>query len=146
MHDEVLAAVRAEVEELHEFFVGWFAGTLPADSLDEVVRNRMDRGFAIVPPSGNLLTCDVLTEGLRQAYGSNPRFRIEIRDVRLRHVSDDWVLATYEEWQRHAKASTPPDNARLSTVLFGRSNPLKWLHVHETWLPREVMDACPFDF
>ena len=83
---------------------------------------------------------------MRRAHGSNPDFRIAIRNVVVRRVMPDVVLATYEEWQRNALASTPPDNARLATVAFARTEPLRWLHVHETWLPGEVAAAGPYDF
>ena len=59
------------------------------------------------------------------------------------------MLATYEEWQRNALASTPPDNGRVATVLFEddrAEDRLRWLHIHETWLPEEVMAAGPYDF
>ena len=146
MEDPIDRAVHEEIESLHEFFVGWFAGTLREELLDECLRARFDPGFVLIPPGGELLTLDALEGALRSAHGSNPEFRITIRDVRIRHVSDDWILATYEEWQRNAKASQPPDNGRVSTVLFGRSGPLRWLHVHETWLPEAVMAAGPYDF
>ena len=45
-----------------------------------------------------------------------------------------------------ALASTPPDNARVATVMFHHADRLKWLHVHETWMPTEVMAAGPYDF
>lgn len=146
MNHRIEQEVRAEIETLHEFFVNWFAGTSPPDSLHELVRTRFDPGFVIVPPSGTLLTLEDLVDGLQAVHGKNPGFRIAIRNVRLRHASGDLVLATYEEWQRNAKASQPPDNARISTALLRKSKSLQWLHVHETWLPETVRSAGPFDF
>ena len=56
-----------------------------------------------------------------------------------------WV--TYEEWQR---GSWQPNNGRISTVLLqnDRVAPggLAWLHLHEVWLPEEVVAAEPFEF
>lgn len=66
--------------------------------------------------------------------------------MRLRQLSAKHVLVTYEEWQRHALASMPPDNGRLSTALFDCADGLRWLHVHETWLPAAQMAAGPYDF
>ncbi|MFT5397007.1 MAG: hypothetical protein ACI85N_002222, partial [Gammaproteobacteria bacterium] len=40
----------------------------------------------------------------------------------------------------------PPDNGRLATVIFKKTDPLQWLHVHETWMPETVQAAGPFDF
>lgn len=40
----------------------------------------------------------------------------------------------------------PPDNGRVATVLFRETEPLRWLHIHETWLPESVQSAGPYDF
>lgn len=144
--DGTEAAIRQEIETLHEFFVGWFSGALRESVFDTQFTPRFDPEFVLIPPSGELLTLAQLSSGLRATYGRNPDFRIAIRNVQLRRVAASHLLATYEEWQRHALASTPPDNARLATVLFDRSDGLHWLHVHETWLPAEQMAAGPYDF
>lgn len=138
--------MRAEIEALHEFFVDWFAGMPSQDSLRDLVGTRFHPDFVMIPPSGAVLTLEQVADGLRAAHGKNPEFRIAIRNVRVRFASDDLVLATYEEWQRNAKASQPPNNARISTALFRTSELLRWLHVHETWLPENVMSAGPYDF
>lgn len=64
----------------------------------------------------------------------------------MRRAFPGYVLATYEEWQRNAIASKPADNGRIATALFRAREQLRWIHVHETWLPRDVMAAGPFDF
>jgi hypothetical protein len=108
----LLDEVRDEVVRLHDFFTGWFSGVLPEDAL---------------------------LNGLRAAHGSNPDFRIEIRDTRL---LGDWpdcglVLAGYVEAQFGARNTTPPDNLRRATVLFERgAKGLIWRHVHETAMPQ----------
>jgi hypothetical protein len=139
-------SVRDEIEALHVFFVGWFTGRLPETSFEGDLTVRFDSEFVLIPPAGIFLNLEELQQGLRKGYGSNPDFGIAIRNVRVLRVWDDLVLASYEEWQREALASTPPDNARIATVLFRRSEPLTWLHVHETWMPRDVKAAGPYDF
>ncbi|MGB1016836.1 MAG: hypothetical protein ACPG4T_22035, partial [Nannocystaceae bacterium] len=80
-------------------------------------------------------------------YGNSPGFAIAIRRVQVRWQRGTTILATYEEWQRNARRSTPPDNGRAATVLFeDLGTRLSWLHIHETWLPAEIMAAGPFDF
>jgi hypothetical protein len=130
MSGDIEEKVRLEIEELHEFFVGWFNGSLPESAFE----------------TDFMLGLDDLVPAIRDGYASNPNFRIEIREVQVHWTSDDYVMATYEEWQRNALASTPPDNARVATVLFKGPEPLKWLHIHETWLPPESMSAGPYDF
>jgi len=140
------AQVRTEIEALHEFFVGWFTGALPESAFQEGFLDRFDADFILVPPAGVTLGIDELASGVHGAHATNPEFRIAIRNVRVRRVHGDWVLASYEEWQRNALASTPPDNGRAATVLFEIGEPMRWLHVHETWLPDEVLAAGPYDF
>ena len=127
--------VRREIEALHEFFVGWFTGRLPIDALETEFLCRFDEDFILIPPAGETLTRVDLAGAFRQAHASNPDFRITIKNVQIRHTFGEHVLATYEEWQRNALASEPPDNARVATVLFKLGEPMRWLHVHETWLP-----------
>ena len=89
---------------------------------------------------------DELSSSIRNTYDTNPDFRIAIRNVKVQRVLENGIIATYEEWQRNALASTPPDNGRLATVIFNKTEPLQWLHVHETSMPESVQAAGPFDF
>lgn len=138
--------VRQEVQALHEFFVGWFAGTLAHSDFEAAFLARFDPAFLLVAPGGALMTLDDLAASVRRGYASNPGFRIAIRNVRIRQLFDRHILATYEEWQRNALASTPPENARIASVLLRKAEPLQWLHIHETWLPDAVASAGPYDF
>jgi hypothetical protein len=138
--------IRSEVEALHEFFVGWFSGVLASSEFEAGFLARFDPEFLLVPPAGTLRSLDQLADAVRSAHGTNPEFRIAIRNVTLRRQPDGYLLATYEEWQRNALVSTPPENARIATVLFRNSVPLRWLHIHETWLPEAVSRAGAYDF
>ena len=146
MNPNVETKARQEIEVLHEFFVGWFSGALPESEFEPAFLSRFDPDFILIPPAGSQKGLEDLASAVRSARATNPDFRIEIRQVVVRRVLDQHILATYEEWQRNALASTPPDNARTATVLFENTNPLRWLHVHETWLPAPVAAAGPFDF
>jgi hypothetical protein len=140
--------VREEIESLHCFFVGWFSGRIEKnkDLFAAEFLKRFDPTFQLIPPAGNLLGLDQLAGLLLSSHGANPEFRIAIRDVQVRQYDSGFVLATYQEWQRGALASTPANNARISSAIFRVDHGLKWFHVHETWLPREVMEAGPYDF
>ncbi|PRQ08447.1 hypothetical protein [Enhygromyxa salina] len=149
---DVADKVRAEVEAMHEFLVAWFTGAVAND--DDVFQRgfarRFDPGLVLIPPAGNLLTLAGLTKAIRGSHGSNPEFRIAIRDVVLRRELPGLVLVTYQEWQRNAKASTPANNGRVSTALLRPEavapGGFAWLHVHECWLPSEIMSAGPYEF
>ena len=142
IHDRVVR----EIEGLHEFFVGWFTGALPESAFSSDFVDRFSEDLVFIPPAGRLLGLSDLASSIRSAYASNPEFRVKIRRVQVQRELDGYILATYEEWQRNARASTPPNNGRIATVLFSVSEPLKWLHIHETWLPQDVMAAGPYDF
>ena len=137
---------KAEIEALHVFFVGWFSGSLPLDAFESGFMQRFDSAFLLIPPEGRVLALEDLASGIQSGHGSNPDFRIAIRNVQVRRQFDGNVLCTYEEWQRNAKATEPPDNARVATVLFKEGDPLKWLHVHETTMPDDLIAQGTFDF
>lgn len=149
---DTLSAATREIEELHRFFVDWFGGH--CEDSDAVfssgLTDRCDPGFTLIQPGGAGAELSTFAPGMRRAFGSNPDFRIAVRDVGVRLETADLVVATYEEWQRNARNSQPEDNGRISTALFlrdsSRPTGLRWVHVHETWLPDDVMAAGPFDF
>ncbi len=134
---DLLGEVRAEIEVLHDFFTGWFNGTLPES--DEVfahgLADHFHTDFEIVLPSGTVCDRDGLLTPVRQAWGTNPDFRAVVRDVR---ILGEWpqaglVLAAYVEDQHAARNTISPDNLRHSTVLFERmAGRLVWRHLHET--------------
>ena len=138
--------VREEIEALHAFFVEWFSGALAENAFDASLLPRLAPDLVFIPPAGRLLGHDDLVSSIRKGYATNAEFRVQIRNVRVQREFGSHVLATYEEWQRNALASEPPDNGRLATVLFGVGERLQWQHIHETWLPEEIMRAGPYDF
>ncbi len=146
MANELEDIIRTEIEDLHKFFVGWFTGALDASHFEQDFHARFDADFLLIPPAGIILSLAELSTGIKSTYDTNPDFRIAIRNVKIQRILDNEIIATYEEWQRNALASTPPDNGRLATVIFKMTEPLQWLHVHETWMPENVQKAGPFDF
>ncbi len=148
-------ATPAEIEiiDLHRFFVQWFRGA--CEDSDRLFEHRLVSRFAsdfqIITPGGALFEGAALWSAMRSAWGSNPDFKIEIREVRERRVSTArLVIASYEEWQKNALESTPANNARLSSALLELDDRaphgLRWLHLHETWLPANRVAADLFAF
>ena len=146
--NSIEAAVTTEVETLHRFFVDWFSGRCPntEEYFTQEFKRRFDPKFLLIPPAGTTLSLDTLSQAVYTRYASNPDFRIAIRQVSVRRKSDQYVLATYEEWQKNALASIPANNGRVATVVFHLDGNLTWFHVHETWLPQDIMDSEPYDF
>ena len=150
---QLLAAARTEIEDFHVLFDEWFPGLCPQseDLLETRLGSRLAQDFQLIYPGGGVLDRASLIDGVRQSYAKSPGYKTQIRDVRLRPMeSDGYILANYEEWQKNAANSTPPNNGRLSSVVFRilSDDPIKleWLHLHETWLPADVMAADQFDF
>ena len=144
-------AVRTEIEALHDFFALWFSGKCAHDrALFNIgLSERMDDKVLLIQPGGKALAKDAFCDAVWKGYGFSPDFRIKIRNVTLRPITlQDHVLAIYEEWQRGAVNSTPPDNGRLASVLFSLNagRPAKWLHIHETWLPEARYTPEAFSF
>lgn len=138
--------VRQDIEGLHDFFVGWFNGDLPESAYATEFEARLDPAFTIIMPSGAELDFTNLSRAMKESFGQKPGFRIEIRNVRLVHVTETTIVATYEEWQRNSREESARGSGRLSTVVFDRRGSLKWRHVHETWLPESVVAAGAFTF
>lgn len=142
----LLIDVRQEIVDLHDFFVAWFNGSADQGDLDAQLIARLDPDMTFIPPEGVTLAADQLIGGFRQSFGKNKNFRIQIRDVIIRHVLDAHVLATYTEWQIGSTMSGSAQNARQTSALLTTARPFRWLHVHETRLPEEIRAAGPFDF
>lgn len=139
-------AVRREVEELHRFFVAWFAGEADKAELDSVFASHLDDGVLYITPDGNRIEHAGLLDMLRGTHGANADFRIQVRDVRILRDLGEHLIVTYSEWQKQARFSEPSNNARFTTALMTKAQPFKWLHIHETWLPEAERASDPFDF
>jgi hypothetical protein len=132
---DLVAAARAEVVGLHEFFVGWFTGALAADdAVFAQFGEALHPDFSMVVPSGEMLDREAVVASVRRAHASaGDSFRIEVRDVVDRMVGEDAVLVTYEEWQFVGGQVV---NRRTSSAwLVGCADAprgVQWRHLHET--------------
>ena len=138
-HDKLSARLEDEVKAVHEFIGAWFRGDVASDlvAFNREFAAHLADDLINIQPGGGLLTRQNLLSMIHDGYGGNGNFRIEIRDFRLRRVWPDvgLVLATYVELQKGARNTTPPDNERITTVLFDVSDELDhplWLHLHES--------------
>lgn len=128
-----------EIVDLHDFFVRWFRGEVPdTRAVWARVADVLDDGFVLVSPEGEIYDCDTLLSGLRDRHGHHgpaSDFTIWTRSAQLRHADETMAVVTYEEWQRR----NGKERGRFSTAVFARDprgpHGLRWLHVHETWLP-----------
>lgn len=133
----MIEACRAEIEELHAFFTGWFEGTLRDDAATFArVADALADDFELISPDGRRRGREAILASIRAGHGDHGEFAIEIRDVRPRWTSGGLALLTYEEWQ----TADGRQNGRTSSAWFreasGAPRGVRWVHLHETALPR----------
>lgn len=87
--------------------------------------------FVMIGPDGRSSDAEQVRAFVEGAYGRRPT-GFEIRNVAVR---PDAPVGTYEEWQTVDGVAT----GRISTAVMvpdpGMPNGLRWVHLHETWLP-----------
>jgi hypothetical protein len=142
--------IETAIHEIHDFFTDWVGGKCPGDART-FKRNALDRlsnDLVAIMPGGQSFGKRDFEGYMTSIYGSNPDFRIKIRDIRLRHQIGDVAVVNYHEWQRNAKDSDEPNNGRLTTMVVRDrgAETLEFLQVHETWLPSEFVKDASFDF
>ncbi len=129
--------IAAEIRRLHQFFIDWFNGVVPkTEEAFKSFRSATAADFSIIPPSGELIPIEALSQGLYNAHNQRPGLDIDVRKMTIQHKMGDFYLATYEEWQLEKGDSEW--KGRVSSALLSKnaSAPagLMWHHVHETWL------------
>jgi hypothetical protein len=127
------AAFETEVRELHLFFERWFAGTAGRAEVRRL--DVLDESFHMIGPDGRLQDVGEVRSAIENAYGHRPML-IEIRNVRA-HPSAP--VGTYEEWQTIDGELTGRISSAVMAIDRSAPNGLRWMHLHETWLP----DARP---
>lgn len=146
-----IAQIETTIHDISDFFTDWVGGRCPGD-VDTFKRNALDRladDLVVVMPGGRSFGKKDFEGYMKSIYGSNPDFRIKIRDIRLNHRSGDLGVVNYHEWQRNAKDSDEPNNGRVTTMVVrdrGTGATPEILQVHETWLPKDIVASGDFDF
>ena len=122
---------REEIDELHQFFEGYFLGT--ESSLDRVDA-VLSPTFTIVGPHGVESDRPETMQALADGHAHTASLRIATSDHRLLLAEGNVVVASYIEHHQLRDRS----NHRRSTVVFtideDAPNGLRWEHVHETWV------------
>ena len=126
-----------EIKDMHVVIQDWLSGEcVNSDNSWKQFSNRLDSNFIIVSPSGNVTLFDDLCSNMKSAFGKKQGLKIWIDNVQLRHETSETLIVTYEEWQQDAQGNV---TSRISTATFKKypNNTIKWLHLHETWLPSQ---------
>ena len=131
------AACKREIEQLHDFFVEWYAGELDEGEFARMER-AMGEGFEMVTPEGDRLDREEVLEMVRAGRGQHGdgHFDIEIRNVETVESGPGIRLVRYEEWQGTGEGET----GRISTACFRAAEDapegIVWTDLQETWLER----------
>lgn len=144
------AQIETAIHDIHDFFTDWVGGRCPGDA-ETFQRNALERisdDLVAIFPAGRRFGKEDFKGYMSSIYGSNPDFRIKIRDIRVNYVNGSMAVVNYQEWQKAAKDSDEPNNGRITTMVLGEksSGGIEILQVHETWLPQEVVAAGDFNF
>lgn len=143
--------IETAIHDIHDFFTAWVGGRCPGDA-ENFRKNALDRisdDLVAIFPAGRSFGKKDFEGYMASIYGSNPEFRIQIRNIRISHLGEHMAVVNYEEWQRNAKDSDQPNNGRVTTMVVGerpKDGGVEILHVHETWLPEEAVAAGDFSF
>ncbi len=142
-----LERVRTFIVGLHKFISDWVSGKETDESKWGTFIKNFSPEFMVVMPAGRGFGVETFSGYMTSIHGKNPKFKIQIRNVTLRHKAGDVYVVMYEEWEKDAMDSDPANNGRQSSmVLRERGDAFEVLHLQETWLPAEQMAAEPFDF
>ncbi len=136
------AESRAEVTQLHEFFVDWFNATVAdTDAVFSRVESALHSDFSMVLPSGRTIDRRSALEQIRSAHGSADReqpSRIEIVDVVTQIDAANVALVSYEERQLAGDVLL---NRRTSSACFVAASDapggVQWRRLHETLLTED---------
>lgn len=130
-----LETCRREIEDLHAFFVRWYAGRIDRGEFDRLER-ALAPEFEMISPTGGRSDRAAVLDWIRESYGREAPgdFDIEIRNAELVRDLGEHALVRYEEWQ----CENGDENGRISTVLLREADPapggVEWIDLHETAL------------
>lgn len=131
--DEIATEIAAQSSAL----ASWLSGEGP-DAGIETFAAAHDPGFSMIDTVGEIVALPDVVDGLTAARGAIPGLRIDVRDVEILAEASGTVVVRFLEVHRLHDDHVP----RRVTALLRRdpSAPrgFRWLHVHETPLPREA--------
>jgi len=125
---------------------GWLNGTTPkTDEALAEMRGGLHRDLTSVYPSGN--ESSDFADGLPNAHGANPAFRVAILPEKTRVIYSDvdvmvvaylFVQAGAKAVQRHLHAS------RVTTVLVREGDDWQAIRMHESFITTEEETSLDF--
>jgi hypothetical protein len=124
--------VVAEIERLHDFFAGWFAGDA-SRSLDEFT-STLGSGFYIIGPDATIRRRSEIVDLVEAGFGRRA-VAIRIENAVVMSQVGEMVFATYEEHQTIHDAGTARRSSVAMTADPSVPHGWRWITVSETWMP-----------
>ncbi|QGK70609.1 hypothetical protein GIY23_14780 [Allosaccharopolyspora coralli] len=131
-YDEIVAEIGTHTALL----AGWLAGEA-ADADIDTFAAAHDPGFSMVDTIGEIVALPDVVDGITAARGAVPGLHIDVQDVEILTRSDQAVLVRYLETHRLGEDRAP---RRVTAALRpdqAAAGGFRWLHLHETPLPRD---------
>jgi hypothetical protein len=131
----LFSGAKAEIEEIHAFFVHWFAEKEAEPQEFKRLDESFDPEFAMVTPDGQLHQRSEVLWRLRKAKAAmQEKFSIRVEEITELWTSENAVLVSYVEAQSIGSRHT----RRRATALFEKRDAtphgVAWRYVHETWI------------
>ncbi len=135
---ELKQKIEQEIIDLHDVFIEWFTGSSDKVGLEDKLTSRFFEETVFITTQGHSVNYEGLMNMFQNGYGVNSILKIAISNVEVLQEIDDYVLATYVEWQTNDPNPEVTGNytIRKSTALISSKAPFKWLHIHETMMPK----------
>lgn len=135
---ELKQQIEQEIIDLHDIFVEWFTGSSNKVDLENKLTSRFYEETVFITTQGHSVNYKGLMNMFRNGYGVDSILKIAISNVEILQKIGDHVLVNYVEWQTNDSNPELSDNytIRKSTALISNKAPFKWLHIHETMLPK----------
>ncbi|BCK55817.1 DUF4440 domain-containing protein [Nocardia wallacei] len=129
--DTLHETVAREIEALHGDLSRWLGSEAASEVFDRFAAQQHP-DLSVVTVSGTVIARAALLEGLAAARNTAPGLVIEVTDIELLVITDDYVLTRFRE--RHRSGGDADD--RITTAMLHRDpharNGLRWRAVHET--------------
>jgi len=138
--NELEQKIKQEVIDLHDLFVQWFTGKFDKIDLKNKLASYFHKDVTFITTQGESINYKKLITMFDRGYGINPSLRIVISDVEILQEIGDCILANYIEWQTNDPKPHISGNysIRKTTLLISNKAPFKWLHIHETMMPKPI--------
>ncbi len=128
--------VAAEIEGLHQFFEDWGAGRMTRSQTNFARFSGVTApDFHLVSPSGTMVDYAQVEAWIWEMHNTRPDWRLWVEAVQVTAQRAGLWIVTYEEWQESPAGRTVRFSSALLEAASATPNGLRWLHVHETWLP-----------